>query len=409
MGRSRFSWIVGVIAPWCLGAGVLVSITADAGQDFGQGATMAPLAARAASIPDDLIPRTPALSGLLGPLSAGRGILREARLSVGPPEAFHSVPDEAVPQATLKPNSRHFPIVDRAHKGDPSIGLRPSFDAKLRERGGYEAFRESDLTFRYDETSPYSTFSPSEGESDGPDSVATFEPWADGESPTTTGPVAGGATTPGGGASVMTVRPAAVSMRLAQGATPAVARAVALGSNTPAPADATPIEIVAAPDAPGATAPNSTVVTRSTERPSFAEFGTSARERRCLAEAVYFEARSEPEEGQAAVAQVVLNRATSGLYPSNVCGVVYQNRHRYKACQFSFACEGKSLRITEQDSWATAVRIANSVIDGTTYLADVGGATHYHANYVKPGWSRRLKRMDTIGHHVFYSLKPGQT
>ena len=73
-------------------------------------------------------------------------------------------------------------------------------------------------------------------------------------------------------------------------------------------------------------------------------------EQRCLAEAVYFEARSEPEDGQAAVAQVVLNRVKSGLYPSNVCGVVYQNRHRYMGCQFSFACEGKSLRITDSGS-----------------------------------------------------------
>ena len=411
MGRSRVTWsgwAVSIFAPWCLGAGVLVSITADAGQDFGQGATLAPLAVRAAGIPDDLIPRTPVSSGLLGPVGAGRAVLREARLVVGPPEVFHTVPDELVPQQALKPNSRHFPIVDRARKGDPSIGLRPSFDAKLRQRGGYATFVESDLTFRVDEASPYSSFSPSDGEADGPDSVATFEPWADGESPTTTGPVTGGATTPGGGASVMTVRPAALSLRLAQGATPAVPRAVALGSNTPAASDARPMEIVAAPGvSPGA--PDSSVASRSVERPTFAELGSSARERRCLAEAVYFEARSEPEEGQAAVAQVVLNRATSGLYPSNICGVVYQNRHRYKACQFSFACEGKSLRVTEQDSWTAAVRVANSVIDGKTYLADVGRATHYHANYVKPGWSRRLKRMDTIGHHIFYSLRPGQT
>ena len=140
---------------------------------------------------------------------------------------------------------------------------------------------------------------------------------------------------------------------------------------------------------------------------SLAERG--ARERKCLAEAVYFESRSEPEEGQAAVAQVVLNRATSGLYPASICGVVYQNRSHYMACQFSFACEGKSLRITEADSWARAVRIANSVVEGRTYLSDVGGATHYHANYVRPGWARRLVKMDVIGHHVFYKLKAGQT
>ncbi|HEX5867670.1 MAG TPA: cell wall hydrolase, partial [Beijerinckiaceae bacterium] len=133
------------------------------------------------------------------------------------------------------------------------------------------------------------------------------------------------------------------------------------------------------------------------------------REQRCLAEAVYFEARSEPEEGQAAVAQVILNRVRSGLYPSSVCGVVYQNRHRHLACQFTFACEGKSLRIGDTDSWETAKRVARAVLDGTTYLAEVGGATHYHADYVRPSWARRLKKMDVIGRHIFYKLRPGQT
>lgn len=131
------------------------------------------------------------------------------------------------------------------------------------------------------------------------------------------------------------------------------------------------------------------------------------KEQRCLSEAVYFEARSEPEAGQAAVAQVVLNRVKSGLYPGNVCGVVYQNRHHYMGCQFSFACEGKSLRITDAAAWESATRIARAVIEGRTYLAEVGGATHYHADYVRPGWSRRLHKLDVIGRHIFYGLKQG--
>ncbi|MBX9759399.1 MAG: cell wall hydrolase, partial [Beijerinckiaceae bacterium] len=148
------------------------------------------------------------------------------------------------------------------------------------------------------------------------------------------------------------------------------------------------------------------------ERPDYASLvdqSNSEREERCLAEAIYFEARSEPEAGQAAVAQVVLNRVKSGLYPTSICGVVYQNRHRYMACQFSFACEGKSLRITEPEPWKTAVRIASEVLEGRTFLADVGGSTHYHANYVRPRWAKRLKKMDKIGTHIFYKLRPGQT
>jgi spore germination cell wall hydrolase CwlJ-like protein len=130
---------------------------------------------------------------------------------------------------------------------------------------------------------------------------------------------------------------------------------------------------------------------------------TLAKEQRCLAEAVYFEARSEEQDGRAAVAQVVLNRVRSGVYPGSVCGVVYQNRHRYLACQFTFACEGKSLRITEPEPWREAVRIARDVYEGRIYLAEVGASTHYHADYVSPYWAKKLKKMDVIGRHIFYS------
>jgi spore germination cell wall hydrolase CwlJ-like protein len=195
-----------------------------------------------------------------------------------------------------------------------------------------------------------------------------------------------------------------------------VSRAVALSSTTPAPADLTPVEIAAAPVSlptgrhrlPGAGEGESD----EAERSRYADLidpDNMSREQKCLAEAVYFEARSEPEEGQAAVAQVILNRVKSGLYPSSVCGVVYQNRRRHLACQFTFACEGKALRISDGDSWETAKRVAREVTEGKTYLAEVGGATHYHANYVRPSWARRLKRMDVIGRHIFYKLKPGQT
>ena len=213
------------------------------------------------------------------------------------------------------------------------------------------------------------------------------------------------ATTRANASAAIAMRPAALKERLAQGATPKVSRAEALSSTTPAPADGAPIAM-------NLRLPNATAVPRIAGRPSYASLlvgDRGTRERRCLAEAVYFEARSEPEEGQAAVAQVVLNRATSGLYPASICGVVYQNRTHYKACQFSFACEGKSLRVTEMDSWHTATRIADAVIGGQTYVSDVGGSTHYHANYVRPGWARRLVKMDVIGHHVFYKLRSGQT
>lgn len=126
-------------------------------------------------------------------------------------------------------------------------------------------------------------------------------------------------------------------------------------------------------------------------------------EQRCLAEVIYFEARSEGEDGRAAVAQVVLNRVKSGRYLASVCGVVYQNRHRKLACQFTFACEGKSLRVTERAPWQAAVRIARDVYEGRIYLEEVENSTHYHADYVRPRWAKKLKKMDVIGRHIFYS------
>ncbi len=131
-----------------------------------------------------------------------------------------------------------------------------------------------------------------------------------------------------------------------------------------------------------------------------------AKAQKCLSEAVYFESRSEPDDGQVAVAQVVLNRATSGFYPNDVCGVVYQNAHRYLGCQFTFACEGKaSLIPTEPEPWAKAQKIAKAMLAGQIWLPKVGNATHYHATYVRPYWVRSMKKHDHIGLHVFYRPK----
>jgi spore germination cell wall hydrolase CwlJ-like protein len=123
---------------------------------------------------------------------------------------------------------------------------------------------------------------------------------------------------------------------------------------------------------------------------------------KCLADAVYFEARGEPIRGQMAVAQVVINRVFSGYYPNNVCGVVYQNAHRHLRCQFTFACDGIPERITEPEAWERAKHIAREALDGSFWLNDVGKATHYHARWVHPWWVREMRRLDRIGVHTFY-------
>mgnify|MGYP003576829674 CR=1 FL=1 len=128
----------------------------------------------------------------------------------------------------------------------------------------------------------------------------------------------------------------------------------------------------------------------------------AAADQKCLATAIYFEARGEPTRGQAAVAKVILTRAATPGFPDTVCGVVYQNAKRRNACQFSFACDGKTDRIVERKAWATAQRVAREVTRGWWTLADVGDATHYHATYVKPRWASKMRRLASIGRHIFY-------
>ncbi|MGE0846281.1 MAG: cell wall hydrolase [Flavobacteriaceae bacterium] len=126
------------------------------------------------------------------------------------------------------------------------------------------------------------------------------------------------------------------------------------------------------------------------------------REHHCLATAIYFEARGEPELGQRAVAQVIMNRVENPTYPNTICGVVYQNVKWRNRCQFSFACDGKADRIRDQGAWEIATRIAEHTMAGEGWLKKIGAATHYHANYVRPRWSRYMERLDRIGQHIFY-------
>ena len=130
-------------------------------------------------------------------------------------------------------------------------------------------------------------------------------------------------------------------------------------------------------------------------------------EQKCLAEGIYFEARSESVEGQAAVAQVILNRVRNPAYPSTICGVVYQNRTWKNRCQFSFACEGKALRVRSPGHFEVAREVAMAVTAGKIFLPEVASSTHYHATYVRPRWSSAMEKMKKIGLHVFYRTNGG--
>jgi spore germination cell wall hydrolase CwlJ-like protein len=115
----------------------------------------------------------------------------------------------------------------------------------------------------------------------------------------------------------------------------------------------------------------------------------------CLATGIYFEAKSEPLAGQLAVGKVIANRAgSSGRFPSTYCGVLFQRG------QFSFV-HGHSLPSVSRSNkqWQTAVAIAK-IVDQDLKESAVGDALFFHARYVSPGW--RMKRVASIGNHVFY-------
>ena len=121
----------------------------------------------------------------------------------------------------------------------------------------------------------------------------------------------------------------------------------------------------------------------------------------CLAKAVYYEAASESEGGQQAVAQVVLNRVAHPAYPNTVCGVVYQGSQRRTGCQFTFTCDGSLDRKPSAGAWARALSVARRALSGQVY-APVGLATHYHTTWVNPYWAPSLAHIGTIGAHRFY-------
>ncbi|MBR1091759.1 cell wall hydrolase [Bradyrhizobium manausense] len=127
-----------------------------------------------------------------------------------------------------------------------------------------------------------------------------------------------------------------------------------------------------------------------------------AKSEKCLAEAVYFESRGEAVRGQIAVAQVVMNRVFSGKYPDTVCGVVYQNKYRHLACQFTFACDNNPDVIREPEMWERARKISKAMLDGQIWLPEVGKSTHYHAYWVRPSWVAEMKKMYRFGVHTFY-------
>ena len=128
---------------------------------------------------------------------------------------------------------------------------------------------------------------------------------------------------------------------------------------------------------------------------------TGGKQWACLAEAIYFEARGEPVEGQFAVAEVILNRVESPEFPNSICKVVRQGTGRKHACQFSYNCDGKLEYIANGAAYDQAKRVARVSMDRKTRPL-TQGATYYHAAFVSPSWARSFRHVTTIGVHKFY-------
>jgi hypothetical protein len=351
-----------------MGLAVLVSITAEAEQEPPAGASRF-LSTRMIEAAGQVDRAIRAARPLRAVNADGEPLpIVQARLAVGDADGLAAASDEIEPNGAMKSPPLPFPEVDRADKGNPFIGLRPGLDAR-RLNGELARSRALDNP-RDAEFDPGHTMSPER-----PDEGA-LPP----------------APTPG--------------LAFDDGATPGLALEFALNSSSPTPSDGVLVAVEIDP-AGLTTVPQLSAAGGKPNYAALVDPKDSARQMRCLAEAIYFESRSEPEDGQAAVAQVVLNRVRSGIYPTTVCGVVYQDRNRPFACQFTFACEGKSLRIEEPGPWAVATRIAGEVVSGANYNPKVGEAVNYHANYVSPFWVGYLRKVDRIGAHIFYAMRDG--
>ena len=128
----------------------------------------------------------------------------------------------------------------------------------------------------------------------------------------------------------------------------------------------------------------------------------------CLAQNVYYEARGSNRADRIAVADVVLNRVQHTYYPNTICGVVHQGKQYASGqmirnkCQFSWYCDGKADVPTNAEAWERSRKLARDIYLHKAYIGITEGATHYHANYVKPKWRLSLDRTTRVGSHIFY-------
>ncbi len=185
---------------------------------------------------------------------------------------------------------------------------------------------------------------------------------------------------------------------------------IAASANSESASDLAQIEIQGL-KAAGASRLNEMVAQPVSASASEAKYSTSwidsqpkaegSAEFRCLAEALYFEARGESVKGQFAVAEVIMNRVKSARFPGTLCGVINQGTGRKYQCQFTYTCDGHKEVVNEPRAWARVAKVARAIIDGTAPKL-TNGATHYHTTAVNPKWARVYTKTARIGDHLFY-------
>ena len=128
------------------------------------------------------------------------------------------------------------------------------------------------------------------------------------------------------------------------------------------------------------------------------------KEYHCLVEAIYFEARSESDIGQLAVANVILERVRHEDHPNTICDVVHEWKYypRLHKCSFSYYCDGKTEVMYEKDSLSSVMQIATLALEGAT-VEDTYSSTHYHSRHVQPYWASEMLYIGSIGEHLFYA------
>ena len=201
-----------------------------------------------------------------------------------------------------------------------------------------------------------------------------------------------------------------VALSAARGAAPAVQPIVRLQAKAEA-MTATEVRQISAETAE---AINASVPVQRGSNPAAVPFSLAnasaadrARSLDCLTAGIYYEAATEPLDGQRAVAQVILNRVRHPAYPNTVCGVVFEGAQRRTGCQFSFTCDGSLRRAPMPAYWERARRVAAEALNGHVY-APVGLALNYHANYVVPYWASSLSKNANVGLHIFYRWRGTQ-